>query len=385
MKYIECGAGIKSWCMEIEESALEQAKNLANLPFVFRQVCLMPDTHAGYGMPIGGVLALKEVVICNAVGVDIGCGMVAVRTNLTDISAPEIKRIMKLIRKTIPLGMKHHKSAQCTVYEMFGEIGPLPVVPREAQDACKQIGTLGGGNHFWELQRGSDGFIWFMIHSGSRNIGKQVADYHNRLARKLNDKWRSAVPSAWQLAFLPLDTAEAKAYWQEMELCLLFAQKNRSLMAERTKEAILEVIPSVSFEEEINIHHNYATMESHFGEEVVVHRKGATSAWQGQLGLIPGSQGTPSYVVRGKGNPDSFMSCSHGAGRKMGRKQACRTLNLAEENARLDAKGIIHAIRGPSDLEEAAGAYKDIDVVMAEQTDLVEIVVKLEPLAVIKG
>ena len=156
-------------------------------------------------------------------------------------------------------------------------------------------------------------------------------------------------------------------------------------MAARSREAIIQVIPAASFEEEINIHHNYAAIESHFDEEVVVHRKGATSAWLGQLGLIPGSQGTSSYVVRGKGNPESFMSCSHGAGRRMGRKEACRTLNLAEEKAKLDAKGIIHALRSVSDLEEAAAAYKDIDVVMAEQTDLVDVVVKLEPLAVIKG
>ena len=385
MKYIDYGAGIKSWCMETEESALEQARNIASLPFIFRQACLMPDAHSGYGMPIGGVLALKDVVICNAVGVDIGCGMLAARTNLTEIEPTEVKKIMKLIRETIPLGMKHHKTAQCTVSELFEDISGLPVISKQAKDACKQVGTLGGGNHFWELQKGDDGHIWFMIHSGSRNVGKMVADYYNNLAKALNEKWHTSVPKAWQLAFLPMDTPEAQSYWREMQKCLMFAQKNRALMAERSREAILQIIPAASFEEEINIHHNYAAIESHFDEEVVVHRKGATSAWEGQLGLIPGSQGTSSYVVRGKGNPESFMSCSHGAGRRMGRKEACRTLNLEEEKAKLDAKGIIHAIRSVSDLEEAAAAYKDIDVVMAEQTDLVDVVVKLEPLAVIKG
>jgi tRNA-splicing ligase RtcB len=386
MKYFDYGAGIKSWCTEPDAGALEQAKNIASLPFIFREACLMPDAHAGYGMPIGGVLALKNVVIPNAVGVDIGCGMVAVRTNLTAIDRSDIKKIMQIIRNDIPVGMKHHKTSQCSVRDLFEEeISSTPVISLEAEDACRQIGTMGSGNHFWELQRGSDGFIWFMIHSGSRNIGKKVADYHNAVAKELNKKWNSPVPDAWQLAYLPMEIPEARSYWQEMRLCLKFAQKNRTLMAERTREAIAEIIPSVRYVEEINIHHNYAALETHYGTEVVVHRKGATSARKGQLGLIPGSQGTSSYVVRGKGNPESFMSCSHGAGRKMGRREACRTLSLEHEKGLLDSKGIIHAVRNVADLEEAAGAYKDIDEVMREQADLVDIVVKLEPLAVVKG
>lgn len=260
-----------------------------------------------------------------------------------------------------------------------------PEVNRQYRSACKQIGTLGGGNHFIEIQKGSDGRIWFMIHSGSRNIGLKVASRYNQTAIALNERWHSLVPKKWELAFLPIETDEAKTYLREMRYCLEFALANRKLMADRVRAAFRVEIPDVGFDEPINIHHNYAVFEHHFGKNVIVHRKGATSARDGEMGIIPGSQGTASYIVRGKGNPDSFMSCSHGAGRKMGRQAAIRTLDLEAEKKVLDDRGILHAIRGKQDLEEAPGAYKDIDVVMEEQQYLVDIVVRLEPLAVIKG
>jgi tRNA-splicing ligase RtcB len=260
-----------------------------------------------------------------------------------------------------------------------------PEVSRQYRSACKQIGTLGGGNHFIEVQKGSDGHIWFMIHSGSRNLGLKVASRHNRIAVDLNEQWHVAVPKKWELAFLPLESEEASTYLREMRYCLDFALANRQLMASRVRDAFRNEIPEVTFGEAINIHHNYASLENHFGQDVLVHRKGATSARDGELGIIPGSQGTASYIVRGKGNPDSFMSCSHGAGRKMGRQAAIRNLDLESEKKSLEEKGILHALRGKKDLEEAAGAYKDIDVVMEEQRDLVDIIVRLEPLAVIKG
>lgn len=387
MKYIDTeGVVIKSWCNDPEEGALAQARNLANLPFIFRQVCLMPDTHEGYGMPIGGVIATEGVVIPHAVGVDIGCGMLAARTSLQEIDLPALKRILGTIRRTIPVGFEHHKEAQDTsLMPQLDDPARYPEVSRQYSSACRQIGTLGGGNHFIEVQKGSDGCIWFMIHSGSRNLGLKVANRHDRIAVALNEQWHVAVPKKWELAFLPLDTEEAATYLREMNYCLEFALASRQLMASRVRDAFRDEIPDVSFGEEINIHHNYAAMETHFGQQVLVHRKGATSAREGQLGIIPGSQGTASYIVQGKGNPDSFMSCSHGAGRKMGRQAAIRNLDLEKEKKVLDEKGILHALRGKRDLEEAAGAYKDIDVVMEEQRDLVDILVRLEPLAVIKG
>lgn len=387
MKYINTErVVIKSWCNEPEESALAQARNLANLPFVFRQVCLMPDAHEGYGMPIGGVVATEGAVIPNAVGVDIGCGMLAVRSNLPKIDQSSLKKVLAAIRKTVPVGFDHHKQPQDeSLMPPLDNPASYPEVSRQYRSACRQIGTLGGGNHFIEIQKGSDGYTWFMIHSGSRNIGLKVANHHNRVAKALNERWHVQVHPKWDLAFLPTESEEATAYLREMQYCLDFALANRRLMAERVRDAFREECPEITFGEEINIHHNYAALETHFGKEVLVHRKGATSAREGEIGIIPGSQGTSSYIVRGKGNPESFTSCSHGAGRKMGRQAAIRNLDLEQEKRRLDEKGIIHALRGKRDLEEAAGAYKDIDLVMEEQRDLVEIVVKLEPLAVIKG
>ena len=264
-------------------------------------------------------------------------------------------------------------------------LSDLTIVSREYSNALTQLGTLGGGNHFIEIQKGSDGHIWIMIHSGSRNIGYKVANYYNKLAIELNRKWGSKIPSKWQLAFLPVNSKAGINYLLEMNFCLDFALANRKLMMERIKNAFLAVMAPVTFDLFINIAHNYAAMESHFHKNVFVHRKGATRAREGELGIIPGSQGTPSYIVRGKGDRDSFESCSHGAGRKMGRKQAQRQLDLRAEQKRLNDQGIIHGIRHQRDLDEAAGAYKDIDEVIENQLDLIEVIVSLKPLAVIKG
>lgn len=375
---------IKSWCDDIEPGALQQAKNLANLPFVYKQVCLMPDTHQGYGMPIGGVVGVENVIIPNAVGVDIGCGMLAVKTSLKEIQYNDIIRVLEKIRRYIPVGFNHHRDIQSMddMPQITGNVAKkMPIVARELNKARFQVGTLGGGNHFIELQTDGNN-IWFMIHSGSRNIGKQVADHYNREAKRLNQKL-SKFPTN-DLAYLPLEDNIAQKYINEMNYCLQFALANRKLMAKRVSEILYDVT-SCTFSKEINIHHNYAAFETHFKKQLVVHRKGATSAKLGEKGIIPGSQGTPSYIVEGKGNPESLNSCSHGAGRKLGRKQAQRELNLQEEQRKLEKKGIIHSIRGRKSLDEASGAYKDIDVVMSEQSDLVRIVTKLEPLAVVKG
>lgn len=383
---------IKMWLEEIEDGAIAQIKNLANLPFAFKHIAIMPDSHQGYGMPIGGVLATKGVVIPNAVGVDIGCGMCAVKTSLTEIDTDTLKKIMGEIRNAIPVGFEKNKQDNSDNGRLLPEgFSNCKIVNQEFNNACRSIGTLGGGNHFIEIQKGSDGHIWIMIHSGSRNLGKQVADHYNEVAKKLNAKWHSSAPKEYDLAFLPIESEEGKAYIREMNYCVDFALANRKLMMavissifQKETNCIFESITSdnIPF---INIAHNYAKMENHFGKNVMVHRKGATLATSDTIGIIPGSQGTKSYIVRGLGNPESFNSCSHGAGRKMGRNEAEKTLNLEEEIKKLDDQGILHAIRGKKDLDEASGAYKDIDVVMENQKDLVEILIELTPLGVIKG
>ena len=388
---------IKSWIPEeqyyTDEKMVGQVENLAKLPFAFRHIVLSPDGHVGYGMPIGGVLATKGVIIPNAVGVDIGCGMCAVKTSLTEIDIETLKKIMGEIRNVVPVGFNKNKSQQNQMLMPDKRNSGL-IVNQEWENALYSLGTLGGGNHFIEIQKGSDGHIWIMIHSGSRNLGKQVADHYNNIAKELNKKWYSQVPKEWDLAFLPIDSEEGQAYIREMNYCVDFALANRKLMMERIKEIFSEETKwtvnniserQITFEPIINIAHNYARMENHFGENVMIHRKGATLADENTIGIIPGSQGTKSYIVKGKGNKDSFNSCSHGAGRKMGRKDAEKRLNLKEEIKKLDDQGILHAIRGKHDLDEASGAYKDISVVMENQKDLVEILVELTPLGVVKG
>ena len=378
---------IKLWLNDIEAGALEQARNLARLPFAFRHIALMPDCHQGFGMPIGGVLATIDMIIPNAVGVDIGCGMCAVQTSLHETDRNTLKSIMSDIRQLVPLGFKHHGQRQDERrMPQKKSLGNMPVVEREYDSATYQIGTLGGGNHFIEVQKGSDGLIWIMVHSGSRNIGKQVADYYNRLAIKLNEEWENPVPRSAQLAWLPINSSEGQQYLAEMNYCIDFALGNRRLMMDNILGVFHDHFKG-SFRSSpmINIAHNYASAEKHFGQEVIVHRKGATKADKDTVGIIPGSQGASSYIVRGKGNPESFESCSHGAGRKMGRKEAIRSLDLKKEIEKLEQQGIIHALRRPGDLEEASGAYKDIAIVMKNQDDLVDILVELSPLAVIKG
>ena len=366
---------IKMWLKEIEDGALEQAKNLANLPFIFKHVALMPDAHQGMGMPIGGVIATKGVVIPNAVGVDIGCGMCAAKLPITEIDRDYLQDVVNGIKSIIPVGFRHHEKRQ--EWRGFSLAPDIPIIYQELNKAMYQLGTLGGGNHFIEIQTGSDGHIWVMIHSGSRNFGLKIANYYHKRAVELCEKWHSNLPSK-DLSFLPVNTDDGQGYLDAMKYALQFARANRAEML----KAVLGVLDMEAVDE-INIHHNYAAHEHHFNTNVIVHRKGATSATFGQRGIIPGSQGTKSYIVFGKGNPESFMSCSHGAGRVLGRRAAKEALSLEGE---LEKMGdVIHGMKGKDDLDEAPGAYKDIDEVMGNQQDLVDIVVELKPLAVIKG
>ena len=377
---------IMMWADTIEKSALDQARSLASLPFAYHHIALMPDVHTGLGMPIGGVLATKGIVVPNAVGVDIGCGMCAIKTSLRveNIDRKHVMRVLELIRQTIPLGFDHHKELQDESLLPEGyDIDNLPCVKNLLTAARRQIGTLGGGNHFIEIQKSSEGEVWVMIHSGSRNVGKQVAERYGKIAKKLNKRWYSKVIEG--LEFLPIESPEGQNYWREMRWCVDFALCNRMVMMQRICEAFADVFPNVQFEPMINIAHNYAAWERFDEHDLIIHRKGATRAYKGEIGIIPGSQGAKSYIVEGLGNPDSFMSCSHGAGRLLGRRDACRRLDLMSEIAKMDAMGIIHSISEQRHLDEAPSAYKDIDKVMASQRDLVTPIVELSPIAVIKG
>lgn len=371
---------IKMWA-DPDEGTLEQARHLAALPFAFRHVALMPDTHIGYGMPIGGVLATRGTVIPNAVGVDIGCGMRLWKTGVTvDEFIPVRDKVLNYIQRNIPTGFGRHKNPR-DIPEM-PDIDPLQA---QADIAALSIGTLGGGNHFIEVQRDEDGNVWAMLHSGSRNLGKTMCDHYNRAARDLNARWHSQVPDEWQLAFLPLDTDEGQEYMAVMGYCLEFAKANRAAMQAAVVEAFTAFLPgaadcSVAFD----IHHNYAAMEHHFGQNVMVHRKGAVKA-RGPV-IIPGSMGSASYFCSGLDNPESFGSCSHGAGRAMGRKQAQREISVESVVLEMrDADIALYKANKSDVAEECRAAYKDIEDVMAHQADLVSADVRLTPLGVVKG
>lgn len=389
---------------QIEESCLKQAYNLANLPFVHKWVCLMPDTHTGKGMPIGGVLATEDVIIPNAVGVDIGCGMNFVSTDikveeLMDISTGNgtlIQSMVGDILRNIPTGFNSYKKRQESrvldqameesgKYEKNKELFPL------IEDAYYQLGTLGGGNHFIELQEDQNGYLGVMIHSGSRHFGKEICDYFHKQARSLNMMWHSSVPDEFHLAFLPTASEEGQEYITWMNLALDYAFENRTRMMEQVKTILSDKITKfvhkqVNFQEEINCHHNYASLEHHYGKNVWVHRKGATRARNGELAVIPGAMGSYSYVVMGKGNPESFHSSSHGAGRAYSRKGAMQAFSCEQVMVDLKQQGVVLGKYNKSDVaEESRFAYKDIEMVMRQQEDLVIPVKQLKTVGVVKG
>jgi tRNA-splicing ligase RtcB len=396
---------IKAWCADRDELTVRQAEHLANHPVIRERVCLMPDAHVGKGMPIGGVIACENALIPNAVGVDIGCGMGAIRTDLrADVftSKAQLREIMNSVKERIPVGEGRARKEELE-WDGFAEwrdrVSVLPPWWTNKAHGLdrRNLGTLGGGNHFIEIQKSDEGDVWLMLHSGSRNMGQRVAQYYHSEAKKLWAKTGIALPDA-ELAFLPADTETGRHYIRDMNHALAYALENRRVMMERLKVTMQEFFPEIKFAAEVNIHHNYAALETHEGKDYWVHRKGATSARLGEAGIIPGSMGTPSYIVEGLGNPLSFMSCSHGAGRKMSRGQANRELTLEECNT---AMGDVvfdrfqpHRSRFrrksqnenyPYDLSEAPLAYKNIDTVINAESDLVKTLVRLQPLAVVKG
>lgn len=398
---------VKIWLddiSQIEESCLEQAYHLSNLPFIHKWVCLMPDTHTGKGMPIGGVIAAKDVIIPNAVGVDIGCGMDFISTDIRvdDIrgistgNGTIVQAVIGNIMRSIPLNTERYKAPQessvldrakqeMEKYDKNAELLPL------IEDGYFQVGSLGGGNHFIELQEDMDGYLCIMIHSGSRHLGKAICDYFHKIAREFNQMWYSEVKDEYHLAFLPVQSEAGTQYINWMNLALDYAFENRAHMLDKTCAIVKEVIGkhtghTVSFGEEINCHHNYAALENHYGANVWVHRKGATRVRQGERAVIPGAMGSYSYVVEGKGNRESFCTSSHGAGRNYSRTGAMQAFSTEQVMVDLKEQGIVLGKRKKNDVaEECRFAYKDIDQVMAQQQDIVTPLRKLKTVGVVKG
>jgi len=398
---------VMSWCPDADAKTLGQASALADHPRAFHHIALMPDAHFGYGMPIGGVAAFDGAVVPYAVGVDIGCGVAAVHLDCpaARLSWPQLERIRKQLERDVPLGFStQHDVQQLEGFEEFRDEcdRPLGWCKNEVwQRALRSLGTLGGGNHFIEVQREdtSDPEVWLMLHSGSRNLGKCIADYYAGRAKKRAEQ--DGLPLADKdLAPIPTDEQLGRDYLRDMTFALAFAQENRRRMMDVFLRIVHDEIGACDLREQVNIHHNYAAEEEHFGRRVWVHRKGATSARDGQLGIIPGDMATASYIVRGRGNADSFESCSHGAGRCLGRMEANRVLDKDEMERTME--GISFRGFRPLDrtdrgfrklrnagrrwmLDEATAAYKDIDSVIANESDLVDVVTRLRPLAVVKG
>ena len=398
---------VKVWLereAQLEESCLEQAYHLSQLPFLHKWVCLMPDTHTGKGMPIGGVIAAKDVVIPNAVGVDIGCGMDFIPTNIhmDEVRGIEtgngsiIQAIVGNIMRTIPLNTERYKTPQDSEvldrakqeiekYEDDKELLPL------IDDGYFQVGSLGGGNHFIEIQEDEEGFLCIMLHSGSRHLGKAICDYFHEKARELNRMWYSEVKEECRLSFLPVSSREGQQYIHWMNLALDYAFENRARMLDKTCAVVKEVIEkhtslTVEFGAEINCHHNYAALENHFGANVWVHRKGATRVRRKEMAVIPGAMGSYSYVVEGKGNEESFCTSSHGAGRSYSRSGAMQAFSTEQVMVDLKEQGVVLGKRKKNDVaEECRFAYKDIRTVMQNQQDLVEVVTELKTVGVVKG
>ncbi|WDZ83081.1 RtcB family protein [Micromonospora cathayae] len=378
----------------IEAQALRQLRNIGALPWV-QGVAVMPDVHFGKGATVGSVIAMRQAVSPAAVGVDIGCGMSAVRTSLTASDLPDdLAPLRSAIEAAIPVGFAKHDRMvdprrvrgleQRGWDDFWGRFDDLDRRVRQLKDRAQhQLGTLGGGNHFIEvcLEQGGDdeGRVWLMLHSGSRNIGKELAERHMAVARGLPHN--TDLPDR-DLAVFLAGTPEMDAYRRDLWWAQEYARRNRAVMLALLCNVVREHLPQVSYDEPISCHHNYVAEETYDGVEVLVTRKGAIRAGAGDLGIIPGSMGTGSYVVRGRGNPDAYCSASHGAGRRMSRGQAKRTFtteDLAAQTAGVECR------KDPGVVDEIPGAYKDIVEVMAQQEDLVEVVAHLKQVVCVKG
>ncbi len=387
---------IKVWTDDIEESALHQLHNIAAMPFIHKHIAVMPDVHWGMGATVGSVIASKRAVIPAAVGVDIGCGMMAVKTNLNAFDLPDnLKFLRTAIERSVPVGFKTHKDMpRGKRGEPLADLAKIhhdweKVIQKHPKIKWKspaglsaQLGTLGGGNHFIEVCLDTDGAVWVMLHSGSRNIGKVIADYFITRAKELMERYHVHLPHK-DLAFFPEGEQEFDDYCQAVEWAQDYALANREAMMKIVLQEMLHYFPQMKVVDGgTNCHHNYISRENHFGTNVIVTRKGAIRARKGDLGIIPGSMGAKSFIVRGLGNKDSFESCSHGAGRRMSRKEAKRRFT------QVDLVAQTHGVECRKDegvVDEIPAAYKDIETVMANQSDLVEVVAELRQVLCVKG
>jgi tRNA-splicing ligase RtcB len=374
----------------VESQALDQLKNIASLPWVFHHVAAMPDVHLGKGATVGSVIAMKGAVAPAAVGVDIGCGMAAIKTNLKASDLPEsLKDIRHSFERSVPVGFSEHKDHHpCFQFEhtkrraedLWSSFDALTEQVKDLRGkAARQCGSLGGGNHFIELCLDTEQNVWLMLHSGSRNIGKTLAEHHMYIAKKLTHN--TYIPDRDLSVFLT-GTPEFTAYRHDLLWAQDYAMLNRMVMLELLKKDMRHFFPQVEFEPGIYCHHNYVAEETHFGENVLVTRKGAINAEFGKPGIIPGSMGTKSYIVRGLGNPESFHSASHGAGRRMSRNKAKQSFTIKDLEDQTEG---VECRKDQGVLDELPSAYKDIDEVMANQTDLVEVVATLKQVLCVKG
>lgn len=379
---------IKTWLPreDIEPGAMEQLRNAASHPEAALHLAVMPDCHVGAGVTIGSVFPTANAVLPNAVGVDIGCGMCAIDTGVPYDRERMDRNFWRhwsgAVARNVPTGFSTHRSPQ-DLGELDRPLRAKNLQPLLRDKAAVQIGTLGGGNHFLEAQVDERGIIWLMVHSGSRHTGLRIATHYEGLAQKSTERRGLSVGKG--LASLPLDDQLGQDYLEDMAWATDFALENRKRMIAQALIAFdreLEIAPDDSSGRFINIHHNFAALEEHGGELVMVHRKGATSAANGQIGIIPGSMGAPSYIVRGRGNEESHRSCSHGAGRAMSRGAAKKQISEAEFQ-----RALANTFSKPSTsfIDEAPQAYKNIDTVINRQLDLIEIVHTLTPIITVKG
>lgn len=390
----ETGRPVKIWTDEIEASAKQQLLNLASLPFIHHHVAAMPDVHTGIGATVGSVIATHKAVIPAAVGVDIGCGMAAVRTSLVadDLDATTLRQVYDQINCDVPVGFDQHRGARVRTdgarpfaagFEQLTQKHPGVLKGmRHREKWASQMGTLGGGNHFIEVCLDEAQRVWVMLHSGSRGIGNAIGHYFIELAREDMRRHFINLPDR-DLAYFPEGTTHFDDYVEAVGWAQNYASANRGEMMNLVLTALAKhVRPFVTSTEVVNCHHNYVEREHHFGANVLVTRKGAIRARDGDLGIIPGSMGARSFIVRGKGNEESFCSCSHGAGRRMSRTQAGKRYTEADLAAQTEGV-VCRKDRGV--IDEIPAAYKDIDEVMANQTELVEIVHTLKQVVCVKG
>ena len=382
---------IKIWTNDVEESARKQLDNIAALPWAFHHVAVMPDVHWGCGATVGSVIAMKNAVSPAAVGVDIGCGMGAVLTGLVASDLPEsLKEIRHEFERSVPVGFNSHNEFafertgflkdECLA--LLSEMPDLNKVTQKLQNrAPHQLGTLGGGNHFIELCLDTTGAVWLMLHSGSRNIGKVLAEHHIAKAKKLAHNQDIPDPD---LAVFLSDTPEMNEYRHDLYWAQRYAMLNRKLMMKLLLRGMQDFFPIEKVHPQLEVwcHHNYVSEETHFGEDVLVTRKGAISARAGELGIIPGSMGAKSFIVEGLGNPESYHSASHGAGRKMSRGAAKRNFTVKDLE---DQTSGVECRKDDGVLDEIPACYKSIDEVMANQKDLVRIKHELKQVLCVKG